>query len=204
MEPFQEETGIVAPLPHVNVDTDSIVPARFLKRISRQGWGEVLFHDWRYLEDGKPNDEFVLNQPRYRGASILAVGRNFGSGSSREHAVWAVRQFGIRAIVASSLAEIFHKNCFQNGLVPVLLSDELVAQIIGGAQTIPGYRLTVDLERSEIRDGGELCTPFVVHRDPQANDFHRQCLVEGLDEIALTLQMDERIRAFEVANGFCL
>ena len=132
------------------------------------------------------------------------VGRNFGSGSSREHAVWAVRQFGVRAIVASSLAEIFHKNCFQNGLVPVLLSEELVAQIVDGAQSIPGYRLTVDLERSEVRDGGALCTSFVVHKDPQVNDFHRQCLVEGLDEIALTLQMDERIRAFEVASGIRL
>ena len=198
MESFKKVNGVVLPLPQVNVDTDSVVPARFLKRIERQGWGETLFYDWRRLPNGDLNPEVVFNQQAYQGASILAVGHNFGSGSSREHAVWAVRQFGIRAIIASGLADIFHKNCFENGLVPVQLAEELVREIITKAQTLPGYRLTVDLERTEVKDDEGLRAPFVVHSDPEAHEFGRHCLLEGLDSIDLTLEMEDRISAFEI------
>ena len=140
MEPFTKATGVVVPMDRVNVDTDSIVPARFLKRIERDGWGELLFFDWRFLPDGSPNPDFELNQPGYEGATILVAGRNFGSGSSREHAVWAIRQYGIRAIIAPSLAEIFHKNCFENGVVPVFLPEERVRDVaIGHEQLMDGH-----------------------------------------------------------------
>jgi len=178
------------------VDTDQIVPARYLKRIERQGWGEVLFYDWRYT-DGEPNPEFVMNDERYGGAAVLVANRNFGSGSSREHAVWAVRQYGIRAVIAPSFADIFHKNCFENGLVPVIMTQEQVDTIMGKAQGSPGYELTVDLERCEVSDAEGFKAPFVVHEDPGTHEFRRNTLLNGLDEIALTLQQDEKIAAFE-------
>ena len=196
MEPFARVTGVVLPLDRSNVDTDQIVPARYLKRIERQGWGEVLFYDWRYT-DGEPNPEFVMNDERYGGAAVLVANRNFGSGSSREHAVWAVRQYGIRAVIAPSFADIFHKNCFENGLVPVIMTQEQVDTIMGKAQGSPGYELTVDLERCEVSDTQGFKAPFVVHEDPGTHEFRRNTLLNGLDEIALTLQQDEKIAAFE-------
>ena len=196
MEPFTRVTGVVLPLDRSNVDTDQIVPARYLKRIEREGWGEFLFYDWRY-DDGKPNPEFVLNDEGYSGAAVIVAGRNFGSGSSREHAVWAVRQYGIRAVIAPSFADIFHKNCFENGLVPVILAQEQVDAVMGKAQESPGYQLTVDLERCEVSDADGFSAPFVVHEDQGTHEFRRQTLLNGLDEITLTLQQDQRIAAFE-------
>ena len=196
MEPFTRVTGVVLPLDRSNVDTDQIVPARYLKRIERQGWGEVLFYDWRY-KDGEPNPAFVMYDERYSGAAVLVAGRNFGSGSSREHAVWAVRQYGIRAVIAPSFADIFHKNCFENGLVPVIMAQEQVDAVMGNAQESPGYELTVDLERCEVSDAEGFKAPFVVHEDPGTHEFRRDTLLNGLDEIALTLQQDEKIAAFE-------
>jgi len=196
MEPFTRVNGVVLPLDRSNVDTDQMVPARYLKRIERQGWGEVLFYDWRY-SDGEPNPEFVMNDERYGGAAVLVAGRNFGSGSSREHAVWAVRQYGIRAVIAPSFADIFHKNCFENGLVPVIMAQEQVDAVMGKAQESPGYELTVDLELCEVSDAEGFSAPFVVHEDPGTHEFRRHTLLNGLDEIALTLQQDEKIGAFE-------
>ncbi len=197
MEPFKKVTGVVVPLDRVNVDTDSIVPARFLKRIERDGWGELLFFDWRFLPDGSPNPDFVLNAPGYEDAKILVAGRNFGSGSSREHAVWALRQYGIRAIIAPSLADIFHKNCFENGVVPVFLPEERVRELIRMAKEGPGCELTVDLERCEVWDEEGFRSPFVVHSDPETHEFRRHCLLNGLDDIAMTLEAEEEISVFE-------
>jgi len=196
MEPFTRVTGVVLPLDRSNVDTDQIVPARYLKRIEREGWGEFLFYDWRY-SDGEPNPEFVMNDERYGGAAVLVAGRNFGSGSSREHAVWAVRQYGIRAVIAPSFADIFHKNCFENGLVPVIMAQEQVDVIMRKAQGSPGYELTVDLERCEVFDGEGFCAPFVVHEDPGTHEFRRHTLLNGLDDIAMTLQAEDEISEFE-------
>jgi len=197
MEPFKRATGTVVPLDRVNVDTDSIVPARYLKRIEREGWGEVLFYDWRYLPDGKPDPDFVLNEPGYEDAKILVAGRNFGSGSSREHAVWAVRQYGFRAVIAPSFADIFQKNCFENGLIPVLLPEERVQELIRKAKEWPGCELTVDLERCEVWDDQGFRSPFVVHNDPETHEFRRHTLLNGLDDIAMTLQAKDEISEFE-------
>ncbi|KKL71945.1 hypothetical protein LCGC14_2089840 [marine sediment metagenome] len=197
MEPFKKVTGVVAPIDRVNVDTDSIVPARYLKRIERKGWGEVLFDDWRHLPDGKPDPDFELNQPGYENASILVVGRNFGSGSSREHAVWAIHQHGFRAVIAPSLADIFHKNCFENGVVPVFLPEERIRELMRKAKEGPGCVLTVDLERCEVWDEEGFRSAFVVHDDPGTHEFRRHTLLNGLDEIALTLQQEEKISDFE-------
>jgi 3-isopropylmalate/(R)-2-methylmalate dehydratase small subunit len=197
MEPFKSVTGIVVPLDRVNVDTDSIVPARYLKRIERDGWGDYLFYDWRYLPDGAPNPKFELNQPGYENAKIMVAGRNFGSGSSREHAVWAILQYGIRAVIASSFADIFHKNCFENGLVPVHLPEEQVQQIMRRAREGPSYELTVDLEACEVRSADGFRAPFIVHEDPETHEFRRHTLLHGLDEIALTLTHAPDIAKFE-------
>ncbi|MEE9284883.1 MAG: 3-isopropylmalate dehydratase small subunit [Dehalococcoidia bacterium] len=197
MQPFTNHTGVVAPLDRVNVDTDSIVPARFLKRIERTGWGEFLFCDWRYRPDGSSDPHFELNAPEYQAATILVAGRNFGSGSSREHAVWALSQHGFRAVVAPSLADIFHKNCLENGLVPVLLPEEQVNAVMARAQVSPGYRLTVDLERCEVWDDEGFRAAFKVHADPQTHRFRRYCLLNGLDEINLTLHHEDKIAAYE-------
>ena len=197
MEPFRKVTGIVAPLDRSNVDTDSIVPARFLKRIERQGWGETLFYDWRRRPDGEPDADFVLNQPGYENASVLVAGRNFGSGSSREHAVWALRQHGYRAVISPSFADIFHKNCFENGLVPVIIPEEKARELMRRAKEGPACELTVDLETCELYDDRGFRSSFVIHDDPATHEFRRHCLLNGLDDIDLTLQHEDEIVAFE-------
>jgi 3-isopropylmalate/(R)-2-methylmalate dehydratase small subunit len=197
MEPFEKVTGVAMPMDRQNVDTDAIVPARFLRRIERTGWGEVLFNDWRFKEDGQPEPSFVLNQAGYENATILIAGRNFGSGSSREHAVWAIRQYGFRAIIASSFADIFHKNCFENGVVPVILPEEQVQQLMRRAKEGPPLELTVDLKACEVRDGSGFRAPFLVHTDPETHGFRRETLMKGYDEIALTLKRVADIGAFE-------
>ncbi|HXG42952.1 MAG TPA: 3-isopropylmalate dehydratase small subunit [Dehalococcoidia bacterium] len=191
MEPFRVHTGIVAPLDRANVDTDQIMPKQFLKRIERTGFGEFVFYDWRFLPDGSPNPEFELNRPGYRGATILATGRNFGCGSSREHAVWGLREYGFRAIIAPSFADIFFSNCIQNGVLPARVEEDVVRRIIACALEAPGYRLTVDLEQQLIYDGEGLRAEFDI--DPSA----RERLLNGWDDIALTLLQEEKIRAFE-------
>ncbi len=201
MEPFTKLTGIVAPLDRVNVDTDQIVPAQFLKRIERTGFGQFLFHSWRSLPEGGRNPEFVLNRPAYQGATILVAGRNFGCGSSREHAVWALLDYGFRAVIAPSFADIFHRNCFENGVVPVHLPEDQVNVIMAKALAQPGRRLTVDLERCEVSDEAGLRLPFTIHHDPQTHEFHRHCLLNGLDSIALTLQHEGQILAYERSHA---
>ena len=195
MQPFTKHTGLVAPLDRANVDTDQIIPKQFLKRIERTGFGEFLFYDWRYLPDGQPNPSFVLNESRYKGASILVAGKNFGCGSSREHAPWALGEFGFRAIIAPSFADIFANNCFKNGMLPIALTPEQVEEIIRRAQQQDGYELTVDLERQTIEDSQGLSILFVV------GEFQRYCLLEGLDDIGLTLRHEDAIRAYEVSHG---
>ncbi len=197
MEPIEKITGVAMPLDRQNVNTDAIVPARFLRRIERTGWGEVLFNDWRYKEDGEPDRSFVLNQPGYEEAKVLIAGPNFGSGSSREHAVWAIRQYGFRAIIASSLADIFHKNCFENGVVPVLIPEEKVQELMRAAREGPSLELTVDLKACEVSDGRGFRASFVVHSDPETHGFRRATLMEGHDEISLTLKRADDIEAFE-------
>ena len=191
MKPFHQHTGLVAPLDRANVDTDQIIPKQFLKRIERTGFGEFLFYDWRYLPDGRPNPAFVLNQPRYEGASILMADKNFGCGSSREHAPWALGEFGFRVIIAPSFADIFANNCFKNGMLPITLPAAQVAEIMDRAQREEGYKMTVDLERQIVEDASGLSVPFVV------DDFQRYCLLEGLDDIGLTLRHEDLIRDYE-------
>jgi 3-isopropylmalate/(R)-2-methylmalate dehydratase small subunit len=195
MQRFQKHTGLVAPLDRANVDTDQIIPKQFLKRIERTGFGEFLFYDWRYLPDGQPNPSFVLNEPRYQGASILVADKNFGCGSSREHAPWALGEFGFRVIVAPSFADIFANNCFKNGMLPIALKDEQVREIMTRARAREGYELTVDLERQTIEDAQGLSILFVV------GEFQRYCLLEGLDDIGLTLRHEDAIRAYELSHG---
>lgn len=190
MRPFVRETGRAVPLDRVNVDTDQIIPKQFLKRIERTGFGQFLFYDWRYLSDGSPNPEFVLNRPQYKGATILIAGRNFGSGSSREHAPWALTDYGFRAVIAPSFADIFYNNCFQNGLLPVVLPEEAVNELMKRAQE-PGYQLTVDLERCVVEDGEGFRAEFAV------DEFRRHRMLHGLDEIGLTLQYEDEIGAYE-------
>ena len=199
MEPFVRQTGVVVPMDRVNVDTDQIIPSQFLNRVERTGFGQFLFFDWRLLPDGKPNPDFVLNQAGYEGASILVARRNFGSGSSREHAPWALLDFGFRVLIAPSFADIFHKNCFENGIVPVILSEEQVGRIMDRAKASPGYRLTVDLERCTVTDpeGDGLDIAFRMHDDPETHEFRRQTLMNGLDEIDLVLEHEDKIAAFE-------
>lgn len=191
MKPFRRHTGLVAPLDRANVDTDQIIPKQFLKRIERTGFGQFLFYDWRFLPDGQPNPSFVLNQPRYEGASILVADKNFGCGSSREHAPWALGEYGFRVIIAPSFADIFANNCFKNGMLPIGLPHEQVEQIMDRAQQQDGYQLTIDLERQTLEDGNGLAILFVVDR------FQRYCLLEGLDDIALTLRHEDAILAYE-------
>ncbi len=197
MEPFIKHTGLVAPLDRVNVDTDQMVPKQFLKLQTRQGYGRVLFYDWRYLPGEKPNPDFVLNAPRYKGASIILARANFGCGSSREHAPWAILDYGFRAILAPSYADIFYNNCFKNGILPVTLTNEQMDELFARTEKNEGYRLTVDLERQVVTDlpavagDGGLRYSFTV--DP----FRRNCLLKGLDDIGLTLQHANEIAAFE-------
>lgn len=194
MQPFRQHTGLVAPLDRANVDTDQIIPKQFLKRIERTGFGQFLFYDWRYLPDGQLDPSFVLNEPRYQGASILVTDKNFGCGSSREHAPWALGEFGFRVIIAPSFADIFANNCFKNGILPIALAEEAVKGILRSAEKREGYKLTVDLEKKIIADESGLSVPFVV------NDFQRYCLLEGLDDIGLTLKHEDAIKAYEAAR----
>ena len=203
MQAFTTLTANVAVLDRTNVDTDQVIPKQFLKRIERTGYGEFLFFDWGRLEDGSPNPDFELNAPQYQDAGIMVTGPNFGCGSSREHAVWAIYQHGFKAIIAPSFAEIFHKNCFQNGLCPVLLEEAQVSDIMARARAKgpEPYSLTIDLETCLLSDGEELSLPFVIHQDKATHDFRRRCLLESLDEIDLTLQHEDAILAYEKARG---
>jgi 3-isopropylmalate/(R)-2-methylmalate dehydratase small subunit len=196
MEPFTKLTGTVAPLDRANVDTDQIIPAVYLKRIERTGFQDFLFAAWRYLEDGSPNPDFMLNVPGYQQAGILVAGRNFGCGSSREHAPWALHDYGIRCVIAPSFADIFYNNCFQNGLLPVALPEQAVRQIMDLAKAHPGYRLNVDLEAQRIWDDQE-----VVSVAFQVDPFRRYCLLHGLDDLGLTLQHEDKISAYESRRG---
>ena len=200
MQAFTVHKGLVAPMDRANVDTDAIIPKQFLKSIKRTGFGPNLFDEWRYLDKGepgadparrKPNPDFVLNQPRYQGASVLLARQNFGCGSSREHAPWALEQFGFRALVAPSYADIFFNNCFKNGLLPIVLPEAQVARLFDEAAAFPGYALTVDLPRQVVvkPDGTEW--PFEVQA------FRKYCLLNGFDDIGLTLRHADKIRAFE-------
>jgi 3-isopropylmalate/(R)-2-methylmalate dehydratase small subunit len=200
MQALTVHQGVVVPLDRSNVDTDAIIPKQYLKSIKRSGFGPNLFDEWRYLDKGepgqdtagrKPNPDFVLNQPRYAGASILLARQNFGCGSSREHAPWALEQYGFRVLIAPSFADIFFNNCFKNGVLPIVLPELQVAQLFDEVAVTPGYRLTVDLPRQVILkpDGTEL--PFDVQ------PFRKYCLVNGFDDIGLTLRHADRIRAFE-------
>ena len=194
MEPFRIHKGKVASLDRANVDTDQIIPKQFLKRIERTGFGEFLFYDWRRGEDGKASPAFPLNQPQYAGASILVAGKNFGCGSSREHAVWALADYGFRAVIAPSFADIFANNCGKNGVLAVVLSEEQVAEIVRRAQS-PGYSLTIDLEKRHVKDEQGFAAAF------QIDEFTRHCLLNGLDDIGLTLQHEKEIAAYEARRA---
>ena len=194
MQPFSKYTGLVVPLDRVNVDTDQMVPKQFLKWTTRQGYGRVLFYDWRYLEGEKPNPDFVLNVPRYRGASILLARANFGCGSSREHVPWAILDYGFRAVIAPSYADIFYNNSFKNGVLLVTLPNAEVNELFERTAKHEGYRLTVDLENQTITDELGLTLSFRI--DP----FRRECLLKGLDDIGLTLRHADRISAYEQSH----
>lgn len=191
MKPFTVHRGVVAPLDRVNVDTDQIIPKQFLKRIERTGFGQFLFYDWRFAADGKKNPEFVLDQPRYEGATILIAGKNFGCGSSREHAVWALADYGFRAVLSSSFADIFANNSTKNGFLTVKLTDDEVATVMKRAQDVDNYELTIDLEKCEVRDDQGFRAQFPI------DEFVRHCLLHGLDDIGLTLQHEAEIAAYE-------
>lgn len=200
MQAFTVHQGLVAPMDRENVDTDAIIPKQFLKSIKRSGFGPNLFDEWRYLDHGepgqdpasrKPNPDFVLNQPRYQGASVLLARQNFGCGSSREHAPWALDQYGFRALIAPSFADIFFNNCFKNGLLPIRLPESQVAQLFDEVAAFVGYRLTIDLQRQVVikPDGTELAF--------EVESFRKYCLLNGFDDIGLTLRHADKIRAFE-------
>lgn len=200
MQAFTVHNGLVAPLDRENVDTDLIIPKQFLKSIKRSGFGPNLFDELRYLDHGEPgmdnskrplNPDFVLNQPRYQGASILLARKNFGCGSSREHAPWALTQFGFRAIIAPSYADIFFNNSFKNGLLPIVLPESQVARLFDEVKAFPGYKLTIDLERQVVLTQDQQQLPFDIE------PFRKHCLLNGLDDIGLTLQKADQIRAFE-------
>jgi 3-isopropylmalate/(R)-2-methylmalate dehydratase small subunit len=194
MQSFRRHTGVVVPLDKVNVDTDQIIPKQFLKRIERTGFGEFLFNDWRFAADGKEIRDFVLHQPRYLKASILVAGKNFGCGSSREHAVWALMDFGFRVVIASSFADIFANNSLKNGLLTVRLTDQEVAEITRRSKETTDYALTVDLEKMRVEDGKDFAAHFVM------DEFSRHCLLNGLDDIGLTLQHETDITAYETKH----
>ena len=200
MQAFTVHQGLVAPMDRENVDTDAIIPKQFLKSIQRSGFGPNLFDEWRYLDKGepgqdpaqrKPNPDFVLNQPRYQGASILLARKNFGCGSSREHAPWALEQYGFRALIAPSYADIFFNNCFKNGLLPVVLEEAQVARLFDEVAAFPGYSLTIDLPRQVVVKGDGSEIPFEVQA------FRKYCLLNGFDDIGLTLRQSDKIKAFE-------
>ena len=194
MKPFSTHTGVVLPLDRINVDTDQMVPKQFLKLQTKQGFGRVLFYDWRYLPDEKPNPEFILNEPRYRGASVMLARANFGCGSSREHAPWAVADYGFRVLIAPSYADIFYNNCFKNGILPVTLAEEKVEELFRRAEKQTGYSLTADLPNQTIRDAHGLSLAFEIDK------FRKHVLLEGLDDIGLTLKSEDKIAAYEKAH----
>jgi 3-isopropylmalate/(R)-2-methylmalate dehydratase small subunit len=194
MEPFKTITALAAPLDRANVDTDQIIPKQFLKRIERTGYGDFLFFDWRQTPDGEPVDGFVLNDPRYKSAQILVAGKNFGCGSSREHAAWALSDYGFRAVIAQTFADIFFSNAGKNGIVLARLSESEVSTLLKNAQTIPGYQLTVSLEAQTVTDGRGFEAKFEI--DP----FRKFCLMEGLDDIGLTLRHAAALDKFETAH----
>ena len=191
MKPFRTHRGRVAPLDRVNVDTDQIIPKQFLKRIERTGFGQFLFYDWRFAADGKKNAEFVLDQPRYQGASILVAGKNFGCGSSREHAVWALADFGFRTVITPSFADIFANNSSKNGFLAVRLSEDEVAELMRRARDTKDYQLEINLEQCEVRDDRGFSAKFSI------DEFVRHCLLNGLDDIGLTLQREAEISTYE-------
>jgi 3-isopropylmalate/(R)-2-methylmalate dehydratase small subunit len=202
MEKFVQHTGVVVPLDRANVDTDAIIPKQFLKSIKRTGFGVNLFDEWRYLDQGEPgqdaslrpiNPEFVLNQPRYKGASILLTRKNFGCGSSREHAPWALQQYGFKAVIAPSFADIFFNNCFKNGLLPIVLAEDIVDFLVKETFANEGYQLTIDLEHQQVKTSDGKAYGFEVEA------FRKHCLINGLDDIGLTLQHADAIRGFESA-----
>ncbi len=195
MQALTEHTGLVAALDRSDVDTDQIIPKQFLKRIERTGFGQFLFFDWRFLDDGSDNPEFELNRPQYAGASILLARRNFGCGSSREHAPWALQDYGFRVLIAPSFADIFYNNCFKNGMLPIRLDASVVDDLFQRAAQHEDYKLSADLRSRTIRDEHGLSLEFEV------DAFRRQCLLEGLDDIALTLKHEEKITAYELAQG---
>ena len=194
MQPFRIHSGLAVPFDRSNVDTDQIIPKQFLKRVERTGFGQFLFYDWRFSPDGQPDPAFPLNQPRYRGASILLTGKNFGCGSSREHAPWALADYGFRAIVAPSFADIFANNCLKNGLLPVVLRETEIAELTRRACELPAYELTVNLEEKTVSDSRDFVARFEI------GDFERYCLLEGLDDIELTLRHEAEIVAYEASR----
>jgi len=194
MKAFTVHRGRVAPLDRINVDTDQIIPKQFLKRIERTGFGEFVFYDWRFAADGTKRPDFVLHEPRYQGASILVAGKNFGCGSSREHAVWALADFGFRAVISSSFADIFANNSSKNGFLTVQLSDTQVAELMQRAQANEDYQVTIDLEGCEVRDDQGFRATFPL------DEFIRHCLLNGLDDIGLTLQHEAEITAYEALH----
>ena len=195
MEAFKEHVGLAAPLNRLNVDTDQIIPKQFLKRIERTGFGQFLFYDWRLLDNGDPNPDFVLNDPRYQEASILVAGANFGCGSSREHAPWALQQHGFKAVIAPSFADIFRNNCYKNGFLPIALPDDVAADLMEQIEAQEGYRLMIDLEAQQVIQPDGTSHLFEI------GDFEKHCLLNGLDEIGWTLQFDEQISAYEGQIG---
>lgn len=195
MKAFTKLTGIVAPLEALNVDTDQIIPKQFLKRIERTGFGEFLFFDWRLLDDGSPNPEFEMNAQRYQGASILICKDNFGCGSSREHAPWALEDYGIRCILAPSFADIFYNNCFNNGMLPIVVASETIEELFGEVRAQEGYELAVDLAAQTITKPDGQSISFEI------DAFKKRRLLEGLDSIGLTLEHEDKIAAYEQAHG---
>ncbi|MDO4569968.1 MAG: 3-isopropylmalate dehydratase small subunit [Planctomycetia bacterium] len=195
MEKFQKFTGVVLPMDRANVDTDQIMPKQFLKRIERSGFGQFVFYDWRFNEDGTENLDFELNKPEYRGATILLARRNFGSGSSREHAPWGLADYGFRVLIAPSFADIFYNNTFKNGMLPIVLSEEIVQELFERATRYPDYEMAVDLEGQTLSDAYGLALSFEV------DAFRKRCLLEALDDIGLTLEHEPEIAAWEKANS---
>ncbi|MFD1178805.1 3-isopropylmalate dehydratase small subunit [Paenibacillus puldeungensis] len=191
MDAFKKLTGVVGPVDRVNVDTDAIIPKQFLKRIERTGFGQFLFYEWRFDTEGNVNPEFELNKPRYAGASVLISRVNFGCGSSREHAPWAILDYGFRCVIAPSFADIFYNNCFKNGILPIKLTEEQVEDLFKRTSTHEGYKLTVDLESKTISDDYGLNLKF------DLDEHRRQFLLQGLDDIGLTLQHEDLIAAYE-------
>ena len=194
MKPFRVHKGRVVPLDRQNVDTDQIIPKQFLKRIERTGFGEFVFYDWRHSSEGYDGGSFILDQSRYKGATILVARKNFGCGSSREHAVWALADFGFRSVIAPSFADIFANNSLKNGFLPVALPEDVVSELMRRSQQRDAYELTIDLEQRQVYDGCGLSAGFHI------DDFSRYCLLEGLDDIGLTLQLERDIAAYEARH----